>query len=131
MDDIDFLTTMDVLAAHGDQTHRYGGDSGIRDAGLLESALAQPQASFAGQSLHAFPFEMAATYLFHIVQNHPFMDGNQRTGAVAVLLFLDMNGIEITAPKGALYDLTIAVAKGAAGKPEAAEFFRVHAITTD
>lgn len=127
MDAIDFLTVDDVLVAHLDQTQRHGGDPGLRDAGLLDSAVAQPQASFEGQPLHAFPFEMAAAYLFHIVKNHPFLDGNKRTGAVSALLFLDLNGVEISAPPGALSDLTIAVANGSAGKQDVAEFFRTHA----
>jgi death-on-curing protein len=127
MDDIDFLSLDDVLFAHLDQIQRYGGDPGVRDLGLLESAIAQPQATLGGQRLHAFPFEMAAAYLYHLVQNHPFVDGNKRTGAVAALLFLDLNGVEITALRGALYDITLAVANGEAGKPEVAEFFRAHA----
>ena len=126
MDDIDFLSLDDVLFAHSDQIRRYGGDSGVRDPGLLQSALAQPQATFDGQRLHVFPFEMAAAYLYHIVQNHPFIDGNKRTGAVAALLFLDLNGVEIVAPRGALYDITMAVATGASTKLEIAEFFRSH-----
>ena len=100
----------------------------MRDLGLLESAVAQPQASFGGQMLHEFPFEMAAAYLFHIVQNHPFLDGNKRAGAVAALAFLDLNGIEIDAPKGSLYELTLSVATSQAGKAEIAEFFRSHAV---
>lgn len=127
MSEIDFLSLDDLLFAHTDQIKRYGGDSGVRDLGLLESALSQPQATFDGQWLHAFPFEMAAAYLFHIVQNHPFIDGNKRTGAVAALLFLDLNGVGITAPRGALYDITIAVANGVAGKPDVTEFLRDHA----
>jgi len=74
---------------------RYGGDPGVRDVGLLESALAQPRVAFGGKTPHAFPFEMAAAYLFHIVQNHPFVDGNIRTGAVAALLFLDLSCFSI------------------------------------
>jgi death-on-curing protein len=128
MADIDFLSRDDALHAHEDQVRRYGGDPGLHDPGLLDSALAQPQAAFGGQLLHAFPFEIAAAYLFHLVQNHPFSDGNKRTGAVAALLFLDLNGVEISAPRGALYDLTIAVANGNAGKPVIAEFFRIHAV---
>lgn len=127
MDNVDFLSLDDVLIVHLDQIRRYGGNPGVRDWGLLESAIAQPQAAFGDQRLHAFPFEMAAAYLYHIVQNHPFVDGNKRTGVVAALLFLDLNGIEIAAPRGALYDITIAVATGRAGKPEVAEFLRAHA----
>ncbi len=129
MSDIDFLTLEDVLLAHEDQVTRYGGDSGVRDAGLLNSAIAQPRATFTGTFLHAFPFEMAAAYLFHIVQNHPFTDGNKRTGAVAALLFLELNGITIDAPVGSVYEQTIAVASGLAGKRELSVFFRQYAVT--
>ncbi|NQT35948.1 MAG: type II toxin-antitoxin system death-on-curing family toxin [Planctomycetes bacterium] len=123
----DFLSVDDVLILHADQIDLYGGDHGVRDPGLLESAVAQPQAAFGGQVLHEFPFEMAAAYLFHLVQNHPFFDGNKRTGAVAALVFLDLNGIEIGAPEGSLYELTISVATGQAGKAEIGEFFRTYA----
>ena len=123
----DFLTLQDVLLLHSAQIDQYGGEHGVRDAGLLESAIAQPQAAFGGDFLHGDLFEMAAAYLFHIVQNHPFVDGNKRTGAVAALAFLDFNGIEIDAPKGSIYDLTMSVATGQAGKTEIAEFFRTHA----
>ena len=71
--------------------------------------------------MHAFPFEMAASYMFHIVQNHPFVDGNKRTGAVAALTFLDLNGIEIDVAEGELFDLTLSVATGTAGKEEMAK----------
>ena len=67
-----FLTLADVLTFHADQIALYGGDPAVRDQGLLESALAQPQASFGGQQLHADIFEMAAAYILNIVQNHPF-----------------------------------------------------------
>jgi len=122
-----FLETSDVLAIHGNQIDLYGGEHGLRDMGLLESAIAQSQASFGGEFLHADTFEMGAAYMFHIVQNHPFVDGNKRTGLAAALVFLDINGIEINAPDGSLYDLTISVATGNSGKPEIAEFFRSHA----
>ena len=123
----DFLTIEDVLFAHADQIERYGGDRGVRDLGLLDSAIAQPRARFADQYLHDILFAMAAAYLFHIVQNHPFIDGNKRTGAVAALLFLDLNGIAVEAVPGALYDLTIATAEGRADKEQIAVFFREHA----
>jgi death on curing protein len=122
----DFLSLEDVLDLHADQVDLYGGEHGVRDLGLLESAVAQPRATFGGEFLHKSVFEMAAAYLFHIVENHPFLDGNKRTGAVAALVFLDLNGAEIDAPKGSLYDLTMAVATGQAGKPEIVEYFRTH-----
>lgn len=123
----DFLTLADVLAIHANQVGLYGGEQGVRDPGLLESALAQPQAMFDGAFLHEDLFVMAGAYLFHIVQNHPFLDGNKRTGAVAALVFLDLNGVTIEAPKGSLYDLSMSVATGRAGKAEVVEFFRSHA----
>lgn len=66
----DFLSYDDVVAIHRDQVARYGGSLGIRDPGLLQSAIAQPGATFGGQFLHANLFEMASAYLFHLVQNH-------------------------------------------------------------
>lgn len=121
---VDFLDVADILTLHANQVELYGGEHGVRDLGLLESAVAQPQATFGGQFLHADVFDMAAAYLFHIVQNHPFIDGNKRTGVVAALAFLDLNGIEIEAPQGSLHDLTMSVATGQIGKPEIAAFFR-------
>ena len=125
---IDFLSVDDVLQVHANQVDLYGGDHGVRDVGLLESAVAQPRASFGGEVLHEDVFAMAAAYLFHLVQNHPFVDGNKRAGAVAALAFLDVNGIEIAAPGGRLFDLTVAVATGQAGKTEIAQFLRSHVV---
>ena len=122
-----FLTLADALLIHADQVDLYGGDTGVRDLGLLDSALAQPRASFGGQMLCADLFEMAAAYMFHIVQNHPFADGNKRAGAMAALVFLDDNGVEIEIVKGELYTLTMGVASGEIDKPEIAEFFRSRA----
>ena len=85
MDSIEFLELSDILEIHADQISNYGGTIEVRDAGILESAIEQPRATFAGQFLHVFPYEMAAAYLFHIVKNHPFVDGNKRTGTVAAL----------------------------------------------
>jgi death on curing protein len=124
---VDFLSVEDILALHADQVDLYGGEHGVRDAGLLESAVAQPRATFGAEYLHKDLFEMAAAYLFHIVQNHPFLDGNKRAGAAAALVFLDFNGIQIDAPRGSLYDVTMSVAMGRADKAQMAEYFRSHA----
>ena len=124
---VNFLDVHDVLVVHADQIDWYGGADGLRDLGLLDSALAQPQATFGGDFLHADLFEMAAAYLYHIVRNHPFLDGNKRTGLAAALVFLDLNGRTVDAPKGSLHDLTIAVATGQTTKADTAEFFRSHA----
>src|SRR5690554_4796929 len=118
MPDIEFLTVADVIFAHEGQLELYGGDSGLRDLGLLESAVAQASATFGGSYLHAFPFGMAAAYMFHVVRNHPFVDGNKRAGIVAAMLFLDWNGYDVDAPPGAVYDITLAVANAQKEKPD-------------
>ncbi|MFO0836986.1 MAG: type II toxin-antitoxin system death-on-curing family toxin [Phycisphaerae bacterium] len=122
----EFLELADVLYIHNDQIKRYGGDATLRDAGLLDSAVAMPRATFEGRFLHRDLFEMAAAYLFHIVQNHPFVDGNKRTGTAAALVFLEMNGITIEADEDALVELVLKVAQGRADKPRIAEFFRAN-----
>ena len=119
-----FLSLERVLRIHRSMIERYGGDEGIRDAGLLHSAIAVPQASFGGEYLHADLFEMAAAYLYHIVQNHPFLDGNKRTGAAAAIVFLAMNDVPLRADEEALVDITLRVASGKSGKSEVAAFLR-------
>jgi death-on-curing protein len=124
MSAIEFLELSDILDIHADQISLYGGTVEVRDVGILESAIEQPRATFAEQFLHSFPFEMAAAYLFHIVNNHPFVDGNKRTGTVAALVFLDWNDIDFNCREGELADLTLAVATGIRTKKEIAAFFR-------
>ncbi len=124
---IDFLSVDDVLLLHADQILRYGGNPGVRDFGLLQSAVAQPSAAFGGSLFHQDRFEMTAAFLYHIVQNHPFIDGNKRAGAVAALLFLQINDTVIDAEQGELYEIAIGVAKGETTKAEVAEFFRERA----
>jgi len=124
MSSIEFLELSDVLEIHADQISHYGGTVELRDAGLLESAIEQARVTFGGQFLHAYPFEMAAAYLFHIVNNHPFVDGNKRTGTVASLVFLDWNNIDFNCREGELADLTLSVATGNRTKKEIAAFFQ-------
>lgn len=110
--EIEFLTVEVVLALHQAQLVRFGGGAGLRDRGLLESALAQPQASFGGAYAHDGLFAMAGAYLFHIVSNHPFVDGNKRVGLLAAQVFLDLNGVTLDHDSEAFYDLTMGVAEG-------------------
>ena len=125
--EIAFLTLVEVVAIHQDQIRRYGGAVGVRDWGLLKSAVAMPAAMFGGQFLHGELTEMAAAYLFHLVSNHPFIDGNKRVGAVAADVFLALNGWELTANEDAYADLVISVAASKTGKSEVAEFIRANA----
>ena len=121
-----FLGFDEVLEIHRDQIERYGGSPGIRDSALLRSAIAMPSAGAAGGYLHTDLIEMAAAYVFHIVKNHPFVDGNKRVGVVAALVFLDLNGVEVQIPEPDLFDLIMAVAAGEASKSRVAEFLRDH-----
>ena len=122
-----FLSLAEVLEIHRDQIERYGGGKGLRDIGLLQSALAMPAAKYGGRYLQSDLYEMAAAYLFHIAQNHPFVDGNKRTGAVAAIVFLSLNGIELEADEAQLEKLVLDVAQGKVGKNSVAEFFRNNA----
>jgi len=119
-----FLTLGEVIEIHRDQIERYGGDPGLRDLGLLQSAMAMPAAGFGGRYLHTDLFEMAAAYLFHITQNRPFVDGNKRTGAVASLVFLSLNGIDVKADEKEFEKTVVGVAEGKIDKVAVAEFFR-------
>ena len=121
-----FLELDEVLEIHGDQIDRYGGLAGIRDVSLLNSAVAMPRSGAARAYFHTDVFEMAAAYLFHIVKNHPFVDGNKRVGAVAALVFLDLNGIDVGIRDDDLFDIVIGVAGGTTPKSAVAEFLRQH-----
>lgn len=85
-----------------------------------------PQAGSSVEYYHTDLFEMAAAYLFHLVKNHPFMDGNKRTGVTAALVFLKMNEVNVRATNEALLHTVLAVAEGTLGKSGIAEFFRTH-----
>lgn len=122
-----FLTAAEILEIHDDQISRYGGSPGIRDAGLLESDMSMPASSFGDKHLHEDIFEMAAAYLFHIAKNHPFVDGNKRAGAVAALVFLALNDIEIDAGEGEFENAVLAVADGRWDKAATAVFLRENA----
>ncbi len=127
MTDPVFLTLDEALAIHADQMRRYGGAPGVRDLGLLRSALAMPAATFGGEFLHTTLPEMAAAYLFHIARNHPFVDGNKRAALMSALVFLGLNGLRLEARPDAIFDLVQGVAAGRLDKAEVAVFLRRHA----
>ena len=123
---IELLTLDEVLSLHADQIERYGGRPGIRDVGLLESALAMPQTTYGGRWLHESLPEMAAAYLFHLVQGHAFVDGNKRIGLMTMLAFLGLNSLSLQATSDELVDLVVGVATGRLSKAEAAVFVQQH-----
>src|SRR5690349_11646059 len=119
-----FLGLDQVLEIHTGLIEAYGGGPGIRDLGLLESALSTPRAGSGGQYFHVDSYEMAAAYLFHIVKNHPFVDGNKRSGALCCYVFLRLNGLELECTNEALVDLVLAVAEGSRDKAAVTAFLR-------
>ena len=119
-----FLSLVEVVEIHKNQIELYGGDHGIRDLHLLQSALAQPAASFGGEWLHRDIHEMASAYAFHICQNHPFFDGNKRTALACTLVFLELNGISLMDPNEELYAAMMGIATGKLDKSEFAVLLR-------
>ena len=118
-----FLSREKVLELHRISLERHGGLDGLREPGLLDSALMQPEAAYYyGQGDSA---AIAAAYAFHIAQNQPFLDGNKRTAMGAALTFLEGNGIDVEKLDGAeLYDAMIAIAEKRLDKAGLAEVFR-------
>lgn len=122
-----FLALDEVIEIHHDQIKRYGGHPGIGDVGILKSTIAMPLATFDGNYLHADIYEMAAAYLFYIVRDHPFIDGNKRTGAVAAIVFLMMNGIDFHVDDDDFEKIVNLAAEGKTDKITIAGFFKDNA----
>lgn len=121
-----FLTFAEVIEIHDYQIEHFGGASGLRDIELLKSAIGMPSATYGGNFLHPSIYEMAAAYLFHLVENHPFVDGNKRVGAMAALIFLDLNGIDFNASDEEFTAMVLRVASGKMLKAEITLFFKAH-----
>jgi death-on-curing protein len=111
-----------VLLAHEQSLAQFGGSPGIRDAGLLDSALGKPQNLFA----YGKPdfFELAASYAFGIVKNHPFIDGNKRAGFLVAVVFLESNGHRFLAPEVDAALRTLAMAAGEMSEAGYAEWLK-------
>lgn len=107
-----YLTVDQILLIHLRVIERFGGDSGIRDRGLVESAAAQPRAGFGGQSLYPTLEEKAVALSYSLIKNHAFVDGNKRTGAAALLVFLGRNGHTIEASVDEMESIIQRVAAG-------------------
>jgi death-on-curing protein len=108
----EFLTKQIIIYFHEQLISLYGGASGIRDEGLLDSALEQPRAMFEGSYLHDSLAKMAAAYGFQICKNHPFIDGNKRVALVAMDTFLQKNCYEISASEKDVYEVIMKLASG-------------------
>ncbi len=116
MENVTFLSVDDVLLLHTDTIDSDGGSHGIRDHGLLDAAVAMSRQQFGGAYLHEDLAAMATAYLFHIAQNHPFVDGNKRAAVMAALSFLHVNGIDKLPVPQELEATTLQVAAGELSK---------------
>lgn len=126
MEPIVFLDVEDVLLLHADTIDTDGGSHGVRDHGLLDAAVAMPRQQFGGQLLHEDIAAMAAAYLFHIAQNHPFMDGNKRAAVMSALSFLHVNNVTTLPAPQELEAVTLQVAAGEIRKDALIKWMRSH-----
>ena len=126
---IAYITFEYTLKVHEELIREYGGRQGLLSEALLKSALEMPKARFDGKDLHRTIFDKAAAYLFHLIQNHPFVDGNKRTASMTAMVFLLSNFPgRLSMPDQDYQDLILGVAQGAVSKKEIARFFRKHSI---
>jgi len=119
-----FLSEEDILYIHNNQINLYGGESGIRSQELLNSAVSHVRTEFAGVKLYKNLIEIASAYIYHICQNHCFIDGNKRTALVAGLVFLNLNGLDILDPEEKLYQMMLDITEGKIGKSEIQKILR-------
>jgi len=101
-----------ILKLHELSIIKYGGSQGIRDEGMMESAISRPYQTFAGEDLYPTSIQKAAAIAESIIINHPFIDGNKRTGYLAMLAILEEGKIELNAPNDAIYDFVIKISTG-------------------
>ena len=121
---IRYLTLIEVLELHRKILEQSGGALGIRDMGLLKSAIAQPRMTFDGEDLYPSLLEKAAALGFSIILNHPFIDGNKRTGHAATETFLVLNGVEINASVDEQERMVLAIASGELGREAFVEWLQ-------
>jgi death-on-curing protein len=121
-----YLTLIEVLNLHRQIIEQSGGALGVRDLGALESALAQPRMTFGGEDLYPTLVDKAAAVGFSIIMNHPFVDGNKRTGHAAMETFLVLNGMEISASVDEQEQVILALASGNSGRESFVEWLKQH-----
>ena len=123
---VHFIPEDIVLIIHTDLLQRYGGSAGIRDKGLLESAIAQPKITVGGKYAKKTIFDKAAAYGFHVCMNHPFVDGNKRVAFTLMDIFLQKNGWDITADEEEAYSMIMSLASGRLSKIELSSWLKKH-----
>lgn len=126
-----FLTLAQVLVIHERVMNQSGGQQGLRDLGALQSAIAQPQMTFGNEDLYPTLEAKAAAIGHAIIQNHPFVDGNKRTGHAAMEIFLVLNGVEINSPVDEQEKIILAVAAGKMARDEFIEWVTQNVQSTN
>ncbi len=121
-----FISISQVLDIHQDEINSFGGTSGVRDEGLLDSALAQAQATFGGELLHPTIYDQAAAYLYHLAMNHPFIDGNKRAAFAVMDTFITLNGYSLNLSQEQAYNLVIQVVQKEISKEELSAFLELY-----
>ena len=122
------LSKSQVLIIHEQLVAETGGSSGLRDDGMLESALNAPFQTFSGKSVYPSLQQKAARLCFGLVKNHPFIDGNKRIGAHAMLVFLALNGVELQHSQEELSDIILMLAAGEIAAEELLRWILSHQI---
>ena len=122
---IKFLTVKDIKYIHRCQVELFGGLHGIRDQDLLASAVHEPKVTFDGKFLYQDIYIMAAAYVFGVIKNHPFIDGNKRTGIESAFLFLRLNNISIVFNQGEMINFAVAIATSNLKIDEIADIFHM------
>ena len=124
---IRYLSLREVLVLHERVAAVSGGGVGVRDLGLLDSAVAQPRQTFGGADLYPSIVEKAVALGFSLISNHPFVDGNKRVGHAALEVFLLLNGFELDAPVDDQERIVLGVASGEMTREEFARWVDAHA----
>jgi death-on-curing protein len=121
-----YLTAEQILFIHYRLVSETGGEHGLRDLGLLETAVARPRQTFDNEELYPDIFQKAAALMESLVNNHPFIDGNKRTGITCTVLFLQQNSITFSAKNSELEKFTLRVASVKMKRAEIAEWLKKH-----
>ncbi len=123
-----YLSVEEVLALHDYQIERFGGKHGLLNLPLLESAMNRPATNISGADMYKTLHEKAAVLAYSIIKNHPFVDGNKRTGLYAALTFLELNDVQINIPQKKLSMLGLDVANNVVGHKEIASVFKKYSV---
>lgn len=120
------ITLDDAMLLHAESIARYGGGDGVRDMEGLESAISRPFATWGGENLYKDVYEQAAAIGESVIMNHPFVDGNKRTGLALIYAVLRLEGIKLLATQDEAYHFIVDLATGAKRFEEAVEWLKNH-----